>query len=59
MITQKPEPAPQRTLLRIRPQIDPGVPATLSLGEPRVALALKSGNFGAPDFFLKALEALR
>ena len=45
--------------LQIGPQIDPGVPATLSLGEPRVALALKSGNFGAPDFFLKALGALR
>jgi len=45
--------------LQIGPQIDPGVPATLSPGEPRVALALKSGNFGAPDFFLKALEALR
>jgi uncharacterized protein YgbK (DUF1537 family) len=45
--------------LRIGPQIDPGVPATLSLGEPKMALALKSGNFGAPDFFLRALEALR
>jgi uncharacterized protein YgbK (DUF1537 family) len=45
--------------IRIGPQIDPGVPATLSLGEPRLALALKSGNFGAPDFFLKALEVLR
>jgi uncharacterized protein YgbK (DUF1537 family) len=28
----------------------------VSLGEPRLALALKSGNFGAPDFFLKAFE---
>jgi uncharacterized protein YgbK (DUF1537 family) len=45
--------------LRIGPQIDPGIPATLSLGEPNVALALKSGNFGAEDFFLKALERLR
>ncbi|MEZ5833986.1 MAG: four-carbon acid sugar kinase family protein [Dongiaceae bacterium] len=45
--------------LRIGPQIDPGVPATLSLGEPRLALALKSGNFGAQDFFLKAIERLR
>jgi uncharacterized protein YgbK (DUF1537 family) len=44
--------------LRIGPQIDPGIPATLSLGEPRLALALKSGNFGAEDFFLKALERL-
>lgn len=45
--------------LRIGPQIDPGIPATLSLGEPRLALALKSGNFGAEDFFLKAIERLR
>jgi uncharacterized protein YgbK (DUF1537 family) len=41
--------------LRIGPQIDPGVPWTQSLGEPRLALALKSGNFGAADFFDKAL----
>ena len=26
-----------------------------SEAEPRIALALKSGNFGAPDFFAKAL----
>jgi uncharacterized protein YgbK (DUF1537 family) len=41
--------------LRIGRQIDPGVPWTLSLQEPRLALALKSGNFGAVDFFDKAL----
>ncbi len=45
--------------LQIGPQIDPGIPATLALGEPTLALALKSGNFGAEDFFLKALERLR
>jgi uncharacterized protein YgbK (DUF1537 family) len=45
--------------LEIGPQIEPGVPATLSLGQPRFALALKSGNFGGPAFFLRALEALR
>jgi uncharacterized protein YgbK (DUF1537 family) len=44
------------TALAIGPQIDPGVPWTVSLGEPAVALALKSGNFGAPDFFAKALR---
>jgi 3-dehydrotetronate 4-kinase len=44
--------------LRIGPQIDPGVPWTASLGEPSLALALKSGNFGAPDFFLRAFEVL-
>jgi uncharacterized protein YgbK (DUF1537 family) len=41
--------------LAIGPQIDPGVPWTMSLGAPRVALALKSGNFGGEDFFTKAL----
>jgi uncharacterized protein YgbK (DUF1537 family) len=44
--------------LRIGPQIDPGVPWTMGLGNPPLALALKSGNFGAPDFFTKALEML-
>jgi 3-dehydrotetronate 4-kinase len=42
--------------LAIGPQIDPGVPWTVSLGEPAIALALKSGNFGAADFFEKALR---
>jgi uncharacterized protein YgbK (DUF1537 family) len=41
--------------LRIGAQIDPGVPWTYSIGEPRLALALKSGNFGAVNFFDKAL----
>ena len=41
---------------RIGPQIDPGVPWTQTVGEPRLALALKSGNFGTVDFFTKALE---
>ncbi|SAL52452.1 HPr kinase [Caballeronia turbans] len=47
--------------LRIGPQIDPGVPATQSIGanaDESLALALKSGNFGATDFFEKALKAL-
>ena len=38
--------------------LDPGVPALLSIGRPRTALALKSGNFGAPDFFAKAADYL-
>jgi 3-dehydrotetronate 4-kinase len=46
------------TGLRIGRQIDPGVPWTVSLGDPPLALALKSGNFGAPDFFLRAFAAL-
>ncbi len=45
--------------LEIGPQIEPGVPATISTGAPRLALALKSGNFGSPDFFLKSIAALR
>jgi uncharacterized protein YgbK (DUF1537 family) len=45
--------------LAIGPQIDPGVPATVTIGRgPRLALALKSGNFGRRDFFRHALEAM-
>lgn len=44
--------------LRVGPQIDPGVPWTASLEEPPIALALKSGNFGADDFFLRAFRKL-
>ncbi len=40
--------------LQIGAEIDPGVPWTASLSEPRLALALKSGNFGGPDFFTRA-----
>ena len=42
--------------LAIGPEIDPGVPWTFSIGEPSLALALKSGNFGTPDFFTKAFK---
>lgn len=45
--------------LTIGPEIDPGVPWTRSLAGADLALALKSGNFGAPDFFLKAWSILR
>lgn len=44
--------------LRIGAQIDPGVPWTASVGDPTLALALKSGNFGAADFFLKAFDQI-
>jgi uncharacterized protein YgbK (DUF1537 family) len=44
--------------LAIGPQIDPGVPATATLGAKPLGLALKSGNFGAADFFDKALRRL-
>ena len=44
------------TALRIGPEIDPGVPWTASVGAKPLLLALKSGNFGAPDFFTKAFQ---
>lgn len=46
------------TALRIGPEIDPGVPWTASVGRKPLLLALKSGNFGAPDFFTKAFAQL-
>jgi len=46
--------------LRIGGEIDPGVPWTYAEGAgPTLLLALKSGNFGAADFFLKAFSMLR
>jgi uncharacterized protein YgbK (DUF1537 family) len=44
--------------LEIGPEIDPGVPVVIARGDQDIALALKSGNFGNPDFFTKALNAL-
>ena len=50
------------TGLRIGPEIDPGVTWTAVLNsrseERPLALALKSGNFGSTDFFLKAWDYL-
>jgi uncharacterized protein YgbK (DUF1537 family) len=46
------------TGLRIGPQIDPGVPWTASLGHRPLLLALKSGNFGGTDFFLRSFSVL-
>ena len=46
------------SLLRIGPMIDPGVPWTVAHGDPALALALKSGNFGTVDFFVKAWALL-
>ena len=60
-------------MLDIGPQIAPGVPWTRSIGTrsigtrsigarsiggPDLALALKSGNFGGPDFFVTAWDLL-
>ncbi len=45
--------------LRIGPEIDPGVPWTHASGSGAdLLLALKSGNFGATDFFIKAFQML-
>lgn len=41
------------TAFHIGPQIDPGVPWVKAVDQ-EVCLALKSGNFGTDDFFLKA-----
>jgi uncharacterized protein YgbK (DUF1537 family) len=44
------------TSLRIGAEIDPGVPWTYA-APAGIHLALKSGNFGARDFFLKAFAS--
>jgi uncharacterized protein YgbK (DUF1537 family) len=44
------------TAAEITGVIDPGVPAIRTLEDPPVDLALKSGNFGARDFFLKTIR---
>jgi uncharacterized protein YgbK (DUF1537 family) len=36
--------------------IEPGVPWTHSIDPPGFTLALKSGNFGGPDFFIRAIH---
>ena len=47
----------------IGPQIDPGVPWTharaTACADAPLHLALKSGNFGGPDFFAKAFASLQ
>lgn len=44
--------------LEIGPEIDPGLPWTRSIGGLRLALALKSGNFGSRDVFVRAWSLL-
>jgi 3-dehydrotetronate 4-kinase len=44
--------------LAIGPEIAPGVPWTAAIGGAPLLLALKSGNFGGPDFFICAFEVL-
>ena len=44
--------------IEIGPEIDPGVPWTRSLDDDGLVLALKSGNFGTEEFFIKAWDKL-
>ena len=46
-------------MLTFGDELDPGVPWTSSLDPPGFVFALKSGNFGTPEFFAKALERVR
>lgn len=46
------------TAMRIGPKIAAGVPA-LAVEGTDLSVALKSGNFGAPDFFAHALRVLK
>jgi 3-dehydrotetronate 4-kinase len=48
--------------MQIGPQIDPGVPWCHGLSSAAgvsIHLTLKSGNFGSPDFFVKAFKLLQ
>jgi uncharacterized protein YgbK (DUF1537 family) len=48
------------TQMQIGPQIDPGVPWCYATGSGiGLHIALKSGNFGTPDFFSKAFGMLQ
>lgn len=47
-----------RGSVEIGPEIAPGVPLLYAPGDPPLALALKSGNFGGDDFFARALEMM-
>ncbi|WP_322990152.1 3-oxo-tetronate kinase [Hoeflea sp.] len=44
------------TRLEIGPEVDPGVPVMRA--NANLVLALKSGNFGAPNFFAKAAQVM-
>jgi uncharacterized protein YgbK (DUF1537 family) len=46
-------------MLAFGDELDPGVPWTRSLEPDGFVFALKSGNFGTPNFFTKALERTR
>jgi uncharacterized protein YgbK (DUF1537 family) len=46
------------TAFDIGPEIDPGVPWVASRGGRELVMALKSGNFGSDDFFMRAWTLL-
>ena len=46
------------TTMSIGEEIDPGAPALFAERNGPIGLALKSGNFGADDFFKKAVERI-
>jgi uncharacterized protein YgbK (DUF1537 family) len=43
----------------IGPSVAPGVPVMIPVNHPNIRLILKSGNFGQPDFFERALNQTR
>ncbi|MCC6803209.1 MAG: four-carbon acid sugar kinase family protein [Anaerolineae bacterium] len=45
--------------MRVWEEIAPGLPSCLTFTEPPLLLVLKSGSFGSPDFFQRALDHLR
>ncbi len=45
--------------LEIGRSIEPGVPLCRSLGQHRLLVALKSGNFGSPDFYGRAIQQMK
>ena len=45
--------------MRVWQEIEPGIPSCVSLGDLPLFLVLKSGSFGRPDFFAKAIAHLR
>ena len=45
--------------MRVWKEIQPGLPSCVSLDDSPRMLVLKSGSFGKPDFFERALEHLR
>jgi len=45
--------------MRVWQELEPGIPSCISLGDVPLFLVLKSGSFGGPDFFAKAIAHLR